>query len=115
MTMPRRGELSEISRMAIVSPSPNPAVMLTLYGTGLLQSTETGDVGFNTAAANVLSAMVFAVARQVASTTAETLKEALAVAATAGLGVKPDARTPKTKTGNAFLIDTALPLTRQNC
>jgi hypothetical protein len=38
-----------------------------------------------------------------------TLKEALAVAAEAGLGVKPDATIPNAKIDNTDLIDMALP------
>jgi hypothetical protein len=43
--------------------------------------------------------------RQVARTVAETPNEALAVAATAGLGARPNARKPNAKTDNADFID----------
>jgi hypothetical protein len=43
--------------------------------------------------------------RQVARTVAETPNEALAVAATAGLGARPNARKPNAKTENAEFID----------
>jgi hypothetical protein len=58
--------------------------------------------------------MAFAEAWQEAETIAETLNDALAVAASAGFSVKPDARIPKANTGNAALFDIALPLTRKN-
>jgi hypothetical protein len=43
--------------------------------------------------------------RQVARTVAETPNETLAVAATAGLGARPNARKPNAKTDNADFID----------
>jgi hypothetical protein len=57
--------------------------------------------------------MAFAVVRQEACTVAVMLKEALAVAAAAGLGVRPDATIQNARIDNPDLVDIALPLTRK--
>jgi hypothetical protein len=73
-----------------------PALKLRLYWAPLLQVTETGDAVLEVPPAKIRNPLAVAEAWQVAWTVAETPNEALAVAATAGLSVKPDTRSQKT-------------------
>jgi hypothetical protein len=84
-----------------------------LYGTAFEQETDTADAAFVAAEPVPLAVRVME-ARQDAWTVAETLIEALAVAAATGLIVEPDARTQKAKTDNVVFMVTALPPARTN-
>jgi len=84
-----------------------------LYGTAFEQETDTADAT-SASAAGAPIAVGETDARQEAWTVAETLIEALAVAAATGLIVEPDARMQKAKTGNVVFTVTALPPARTN-
>jgi hypothetical protein len=79
----------------------------------LLQVTETGVFVVAVPPVKIWNPPPLAEARHVASTVAETSKETLAVAATAGLSAKPATRIPKTNTGKAPLMAIALPPSRK--
>ncbi len=90
-----------------------PALRVILYGTEFEQETATAGVASDSEAW-VSSADGVTAATQEAWTVAETLKEALAVAAAAGLIIEPDARMLSARTGNVIFKVTALPPARTN-
>lgn len=84
-----------------------------LYGTEFEQETATADAA-SVAATSAPIAVGMMAALQEAWTVAETLIEALTVAAATGLIVKPDARMQKAKTENVVFMVSALPLAQTN-
>lgn len=100
-------------RNATVALRATSALRVMLYGTAFEQDTDTaGAASF--VAAPVPTAVEVMAARQEAWTVAETLIEALADAAAAGLMAEPDARMLNARIGNVAFKVTALPPARTN-
>lgn len=84
-----------------------------MYGTEFEQETEIAGEASDSAASDPIEDGVTA-ARQETWTVAETLNEALTVAAATGVTTGPDARMPKARSGNVIFMVTALPPARTN-
>jgi hypothetical protein len=84
---------------------------VTVYGTELLQAIETAEAAFD-GAVSVLNTEAEAEATQEACTVAETLIEAVAVAAATNLIAGPKARMTRARADDEVFIVTALPPAR---
>ena len=105
--VPDRGEIAKVALRV------SSELMVMLYGSAFEQETDATDADSFAGELIPVSDRVMA-ARQEVSTVAETLIEALAVAAATGVIVEPDARMPKARIGNVAFKVTALPPARTN-